>query len=90
MYDLVCGEPVEHDELVEEDDYYDDIAITQLPWMVSLGDFTSDTKWKHDCGGSVITKRYSFLLLLLMDYNIFHVYHININNLCDLCNTIIF
>ena len=66
LYDLVCGEPVEHDELVEEDDYYDDIAITQLPWMVSLGEFTSDTKsdvewkWKHDCGGSVITKRYSF------------------------------
>ena len=73
MYDLVCGEPVEHDELVEEDDYdyNEDIAITQLPWMVSLGDFTSDTKWKHDCGGSVITKRHSFLLLLLLDYNIF-------------------
>ena len=89
MYDLVCGEPVEHDELVEEDDYYEDIAITQLPWMVSLGEFTSDTKWKHDCGGSVITKRYSFLLvLLLMDYDIFS--YININNLCDLCNAILF
>ena len=67
MHDLVCGEPLEQEEIVEEDyeEYVDDIKITQLPWMVSLGEFTSETKWKHDCGGSVITKRYTFLLLLM-------------------------
>ena len=67
MYDLVCGEPLEQEEIVEEDyeEYVDDIKITQLPWMVSLGEFTSETKWKHDCGGSVITKRFNFLLLYM-------------------------
>ena len=66
MYDSVCGEPYEQDEIVEED-YYDeeDIKIIQLPWMVSLGEFASPTKWQHNCGGSVITKRYTFLLLLI-------------------------
>ena len=61
----MCGEPVEQDELVEED-YYEDATSRQLPWMVSLGEFTSKTKWKHDCGGSVITKRYMYLLIDLL------------------------
>ena len=54
----MCGEPVEQNELVDEYDYNDDVTIKQLPWMVSLGEFTSpQTKWKHHCGGSIITKR---------------------------------
>ena len=58
MYLSVCGEPVEQNELIEEYDYNDDVTIKQLPWMVSLGEFTSpQTKWKHHCGGSIITKR---------------------------------
>ena len=63
IYDSVCGEPYEQDEIVEEDDYQDDIKIIQLPWMVSLGQFAPPTKWQHNCGGSVITKRYTFLFL---------------------------
>ena len=59
LYILVCGEPVDEDEIVEEYDYNDDVTIRQMPWMVSLGQFVSSTKWVHDCGGSVITKRYT-------------------------------
>ena len=57
MYLSVCGEPVEQNELVDEYDYNDDVTIKQLPWMVSLGELKSQTKWKHHCGGSIITKR---------------------------------
>ena len=57
---------MEQDELVEEYDYNDDVTIRQLPWMVSLGEFVTQTKWKHDCGGSVITKRYTFTHILIL------------------------
>ena len=60
----MCGESVDEDEIVEEYDYNDDVTIRQMPWMVSLGQFVSSTKWVHDCGGSVITKRYTNILLI--------------------------
>ena len=62
MYDLVCGESVNEDKIVEEYDYNDDVTIKQMPWMVSLGQFVSPTKWVHNCGGSVITKRFEYIL----------------------------
>ena len=54
----MCGEPVQHDNLVEEDDYNDDLAIEQLPWMVSFGEFKGVNNWVHSCGGSLITPKY--------------------------------
>ena len=67
----MCGESVDEDEIVEEYDYNDDVTIRQMPWMVSLGQFVSSTKWVHDCGGSVITKRYMnriYITLLIDSY----------------------
>ena len=58
----MCGESVDEDEIVEEYDYNDDVTIRQMPWMVSLGQFVSSTKWLHNCGGSVITKRFECIL----------------------------
>ncbi len=35
-----------------------DVTIEQQPWMVSLGRFESQTKWAHECGGSLITNKH--------------------------------
>ena len=34
------------------------LSIDEQPWIVSLGKWSSNTKWDHQCTGSIITAKH--------------------------------
>eukprot|EP00095_Tigriopus_kingsejongensis_P000444 maker-scaffold492_size156171-snap-gene-0.17 protein:Tk00444 transcript:maker-scaffold492_size156171-snap-gene-0.17-mRNA-1 annotation:"AT19278p" len=52
-----CGRPTKERKLTDFDteDRKLNVSIQSLPWMASLGTFSTDGKWQHECGGSLIT-----------------------------------
>ena len=50
------GEGIDTNVLPEDRD--DNINIKQMPWMVSIGYYSSDRSWHHHCSGSLIEENY--------------------------------
>jgi hypothetical protein len=42
----------------DSSDTVTDVEISQVPWMVSLGENYSDVGYQHQCGGSIITPKH--------------------------------
>ena len=41
-----------------EDDIVEDVSVSQMPWMVTLGGFKTINNWIHQCGGSLVTSKH--------------------------------